>query len=58
MTYEKVIRTDDIRIYMKYIGNADIIGGIPIYNNAGTTIGYVVKEVQWREVKTKTFRRQ
>jgi len=33
---KKAIRSDDIRSYMKSIGNADIIVGIPSYNNVGT----------------------
>lgn len=42
---KKVIRTDDIKTYIKSIGNADIIVGIPSYNNA-STIGHVVRAVQ------------
>jgi glycosyltransferase involved in cell wall biosynthesis len=42
---KKAVRRDDIRSYMKSIGNADIIVGIPSYNNA-STIGHVVRAVQ------------
>jgi glycosyltransferase involved in cell wall biosynthesis len=42
---KKAIRSDDIGSYMKSIGNADIIVGIPSYNNA-STIGHVVRAVQ------------
>jgi len=42
---KKVIRTDDTKTYIKSIGNADIIVGIPSYNNA-STIGHVVRAVQ------------
>jgi glycosyltransferase involved in cell wall biosynthesis len=41
----KVMQTDEIGTYIKSIGNADIIVGIPSYNNA-RTIGHVVRAVQ------------
>ena len=39
------MKSDDIRDYVKSIGSADIIVGIPSYNNA-KTIGHVVRAVQ------------
>ena len=42
---ESVARPDEIETYIKSIGSADIIVGIPSYNNA-RTIGHVVRAVQ------------
>ena len=42
---ESAIRPEEIAIHIKAIENADIIVGIPSYNNA-RTIGHVVRAVQ------------
>ena len=42
---EKIVQRQEVREFLDQVGSADILVGIPSYNNA-RTIGHVVRAVQ------------